>query len=308
MSDWLSNILLAPGISLGSSGSLSDLLKAYLCSFSTGDLHVLMHGRQVRIEASTTHPAQISLVSSLFGPYGRRIMYPMKTKNAFGWRIVYDLGPRFLFLLDSRTRTYAALRMNRTFYFALAGLIDSEGHIGIGAQGHSYAPLVRISNSDLYLVLLILRSLVERGYRGSIQTRTYPDGTHCHDVSLSGKSAIRLLKRLRLRHPEKIEARQIALAYESSPYQARTNYLSFRQRIRLERDACIEEARTTYDRRDEKRLTRRADYDVMLGRAVQMWSDGETIPRIGTTLGRSQRTIYRLLRRNRVGNGKPCEG
>lgn len=286
---------------------LSDTFKAYLCSFSTGDLRVQWHGRKIRVEASSTHPSQIYLVSSLFGGQGRRIEYPIKTQSAFGWRLVHYLSPKFSFLLDSRSRTYAALRAIRTFYIAIAGLIDSEGHIGIGAASHSYSPVVTISNSDLHLIRLILRSLIERGYRASIQTRILSDGTRCYEVYLSGSSATRLLERVKLRHPEKIEAKRIAVASKSDPHGARDAYLTLRKHVNHQRNACVESARTAFESRGDKRLRRRDAYNDTIKLAAQLRSRGESISRIGITLGRSQRTIYRLLRRNLIGKGNSRE-
>ncbi len=287
---------------------LSSSLKAYICSFSTGDLRVQRHGRKIRVESSSTHPAQIYLVHSIFEAHGELIEYPIRTPSAFGWRSVYHLSPKFQFLLDSRKRTYAALRARATFYFAIAGLIDSEGHIGISTASRSYYPVILISNSDLYLVRLILRSLVNRGYRARIQSRILGDGSRIHEVCLSGRSATRLLQRVELHHPEKIQAKRIVLASLSDPRKGRVAYLKLRASINHQRDACVEAAKIAFENRAERRLRRMEAYNDFAKLAAEMKSNGETIPRIGITLGRSQRTIYRLLRRNSVGKRNSEEG
>jgi hypothetical protein len=286
----------------------SDSFKAYLCAFSTGDLRVQRHGRKIRVEASSTHPSQIYLVSSLFHRNGRRIEYPIVTHKAFGWRLVYDLSPKFSFLLDSRKRTYQALRRTKSYYFAIAGLIDSEGHIGISAASHSYSPVVMISNSDTLLIRLIVKSLTKRGYHTWIQTRIYSDGTRCYEVCLRGNSAIRLLQRVKLHHPEKIEAKRIAITSENDPREARDAYLKLRTSIHNQKDACVDAAKIAYENRDEKKLRRKTAYNNLAKLAEQMRSNGVSISVIGISLGRSQRTIYRLLRRNLIGQRNSQEG
>ncbi len=280
---------------------LSYSFRAYLCSFSTGDLRVQRHGRKIRVEASSTHPSQIYLVSSILDKHARRIEYPIKTPSAFGWRLVYYLSPKFHFLLDARKRTYAFLRATKTFYSAIAGLIDSEGHIGIRAKSQSYSPRVAIGNSDLFLIRLIINALIERGYRASIQTRILGEGTRYHEVFLSGRSATRLLKLVNLRHPEKIRAQRIALNSESNRRKARDAYIQLRTQILRERDSCVKAAEIAFENRGERKDQKRRVYDEVIERAAQMQSEGETVSRIGITLGRSQGTIYRMLRRNLVG-------
>lgn len=255
------------------------------------------HGRKIRIEASSTHPSQIYLVSSLFDMHARRIEYPIKTPAAFGWRLVYHLSPKFLFLLDARNRTYTYLQNTRTFYFAIAGLIDSEGHIGIGAESQSYSPRVTMSNSDLYLIRLITKELIERGYRASIQRRILGDGARCYEVFLIGRSATRLLERVVLRHPEKIRAKRIALYSKSDRIEAREAHLQLRVQITQERNYCIAAAKMAYESRDERKAQKMRKYNEIVELAKKMRTEGETTFRIGTTLGRSRRTIYRMLRR-----------
>ncbi len=281
----------------------SDLHHAYLCAFSAGDLHVYSHGRKVRVEASTTHPAQISLISALFGEHARRIMYPMETPEGFAWRIVYDLPTSFDFLLQSRVRTYRALQSTRTFYIAVSGLVDSEGHIGVGgSKGYTSARLT-IANSDIDVIKIVSEQLTQRGYRPGASTKIFADGTRCYEVRLNGKSAIRLLKRLKLRHPEKIEARRIALLSEKNSIEAGDSYVAHRLRIRGERSICVNEAQVAFEHRGERREHRREAFRALIERASELRLEGHSIAETGTTLGRSERTVYRLLRRSRDGKG-----
>ena len=289
------------------SAGVSDLSRAYLASFSAGDFHVYMHGRKVRIEASTTHPAQIELVSSVFERHAHRIMYPIRTPHGFGWRMVYDVGKEFVFLLDSRSLTYEALGKSRTFYFAISGLIDSEGHIGVTSDSEYPTPIIIISNSDLYLICLVLRLLEQRGYRASIQTKTFKDGTKCHELRLGGRSAIRLLKRVHIHHREKREALEIILANQNDLPRARWEYLKLRKRIREERDACAESAKIAFQNRGERKLQKRFAYEEISKSAKSMHEQGLRISKIAIALGKSERTIYRYLGRRLDGEGTSPE-
>ena len=55
-------------------GSEED--RAYLLGLARGDLNVAPHGRAIRVKTSSTHPAMIDLVTSLFAPYGPIRVYP----------------------------------------------------------------------------------------------------------------------------------------------------------------------------------------------------------------------------------------
>jgi hypothetical protein len=143
--------------------------------------------------------------------------------------------------------------------------------------------------------------LLERGYGVWIQSRTYVDGKRGYEIGLSGNSALRLLNRLVLRHPEKIRARQIALLSETNPQEARDSYLFHRRQVLQERDAFVEDARNSYLNRNQRKLERRNNFEVLVKRAAQLRLGGKRISEIGTTLGRSERTVYRLLRRCRFG-------
>lgn len=271
--------------------------RTYLSAFATGDLRASLHGRKVRIEASSTHPAQLDLVSRLFGHHGGRMVYPIETPGGWAWRVVYDLGPAFSFLLDARSRTYAALRSRRLFYVAMAGLIDSEGHIGIRKSGPRFRTVVTVTNSDTRLIKLIVGGLLARGYRVSVQRFGPTNSVPRCEVFVYGKAALRLLNKLSLRHREKIEARDAVLHSREAPQKARYDYVQLRLKIRRERDLCVEEARIAFLQRDSRRLERVNTYVKFARTALAMRLTGWSIHQIGISLGRSERTVYRLLRR-----------
>ena len=271
--------------------------QVYLSAFTTGDLRVSLHGRRVRVEASSAHPAQLELVGRFFDPYRKRIAYPIETPRGWAWRFVYDLGPAFSFLLDARSRTYAALRSKRQFYVAMAGLIDSEGHVGLLKSGSRIRPVIAVSNSDTKLIKLIAGSLLARGYHVSVQRFRPLDSVPQSEVFLYGKSAIRLSNKLILRHREKIEARDIVVHSLETPQKAHSKYLQLRRRIKHERNLCVQDARRAYLQRGLRRRERVDAYVEFAETALDLRLAGKSIQEIGISLERSERTVYRLLRR-----------
>jgi hypothetical protein len=278
-------------------GSEGRFERAYLLGFAFGDLHTYERGRKIRVEASSTHPSQLSLVARIFSPYAREIRYPIKTPQAYGWRVVYDLDPKFSFLLDLRAPTYESLRKPWSFYKILSGLVDAEGHIGCRLKGKYVAVVLKISNSDEKLIELLVDGLISRRYRVSVQTRVEGDEMPRYQISVNGTAAVRLLKRLDLRHQEKVEARTIAIESQRNKSSAILEYAALRLRIKKERDQCVEEARVAFAKRGERESRKTAVYIELAVKAGLLRSKGVSIRAIGKSLGKSERTVYRLLRR-----------
>ncbi len=270
--------------------------RAYLCAFTTGDLHLLKHWRKIRVEASTTHPAQLRLISSLFGSEGQEIRYPIRTPRSFGWRQVHHLSNRFSFLLESRAKTLDALQSTRTFYAALAGIVDSEGHVGIRRAHFRPTPVVTISNADSLLVRTISSMLTRRGYIPSAEVTRLENGSRMFQIFVNGLSAVRLPRRLTLHHDEKAAAKDIVLSFPGNPERAHSKYSALRIGIRRSRDECVREAKLEYMYRNEKKLQKIAAMRSLREAARKLKSAGKTTTQIATSLGRSGRSAYRLLK------------
>jgi hypothetical protein len=104
--------------------------KAYLLGFCRGDLNVKSHGRAIRVRTSSTHPAMIELVTSLFAPHGPVRVSPRFSKLVgFEWTVEGELNTTFAFLLNERywTPDYNLSRSLTVNY--LAGLFDAEGSV-----------------------------------------------------------------------------------------------------------------------------------------------------------------------------------
>jgi hypothetical protein len=104
--------------------------KAYLMGMRYGDLHVVRHGRAIRVRVSTTHPAMAELFESVFSPYGYVHRYPREAKLVgYEWTLECDLDSSFEFLLQKASVLEPQLMPEQEFVAFLAGLFDAEGSI-----------------------------------------------------------------------------------------------------------------------------------------------------------------------------------
>src|SRR3989344_1053923 len=111
-----------------------DLIeKAYLLGLRTGDFHAKRVKKCVRVQTSTTHPAQYEMVCQSFGKYGepRRYLY----KNAVHgpeWFIYVDLHPSFEFLVQKPERIPSEIMKDHDTFFAfLAAYADCEVNLNL---------------------------------------------------------------------------------------------------------------------------------------------------------------------------------
>jgi hypothetical protein len=111
-------------------------MKTYLSYFATGDLHSYWHGTKVRLEGTTTHPAQIRLTFDLLGSYCKPMVYAVRNPpyftewSKYAWRVVFDLDESFKFLISlPKEVNDGILNNDESFYAALGGFSDAEGFI-----------------------------------------------------------------------------------------------------------------------------------------------------------------------------------
>lgn len=123
------------------SGSLME--KAYLIGFRLGDLRVMPAKLQIQANCSTSAPAQVQLIKSLFSKYTH--VNISRNRVLKGKRITEMcclLNASFGFLLPKRDRIESWILRNKKFFFAfLAGYIDAEGHIFVRLYKNSKTPI-----------------------------------------------------------------------------------------------------------------------------------------------------------------------
>jgi hypothetical protein len=183
--------------------------RAYLLGFARGDLNVVQHGRAIRVRTSSTHPAMIDLVTSLFAPHGPVRIYPHYSQLVgYEWSIESELDQTFEFLLREKLSTprLGLTSLTRKVCAAyLAGIFDAEGSLWV--TGSSFTPQLSIANKDVDLLNWSASFLEEIGLT---PWTGRPDKNGVSRVALyRGEEVTRLLLTLPIRHPEKKARRKI---------------------------------------------------------------------------------------------------
>lgn len=190
-----------------------DIEKAYLMGLRYGDLHVVRHGRAIRVRLSTTHPAMADLFESLFSPFAHVLRYPRRAKLVgYEWSLECDLSRSFEFLLTKPSISELRLLNNRMFVAFLAGLFDAEGSVLMHKKGEHYDPEVTISNSDRDLIEFLFVRIRQLGFSAHQQwAKQRMERKGIHGNSVTGRVTIwkfgevqEFLRVVPLRHREKV--------------------------------------------------------------------------------------------------------
>lgn len=202
--------------------------RGYLLGLRAGDLYAVAHGQSVRAVISTTHPAMVALMHSIFDKYGavKTIPKPLPD-SAFEWEVYAYLHPSFGFLCDKAARPSGA------FLSFFAGFFDSEGTISIGPQHKSKTTSVRLDldNCDLPLLSWCFDELAKLGYHPTMLNHPIrrkgtvvgygPYGSDFWRLSIMRKSdALKLLSALPLRHGERLAMKELALRLHMMPWES----------------------------------------------------------------------------------------
>jgi len=276
--------------------SFSRVEKTYLSFFATGDLNVQAHGRKTRAVVSTTHPAMLEHVLDTFGPYRRNYLYPATNPSGYGWRLACDLPTEFEFL---RTKALVAPEIlpssSKEFVEGLSGFGDAEGHVGLSRSGKWARGRFKVSNRAPHIIWSFNEGLGSMGFRSRVYVST-KNGASQYELEITGDDAIVRLPMLRLRHPEKVAAKQLVLRYHGSPWgRAEKAYQGFRDRITRQRDEFVKLAEIAYKIWPLRKAQRDDRLKRRVSEANTMRTNGFEIRRIVELLGCSERTVYRYL-------------
>jgi hypothetical protein len=234
--------------------------KAYLIGLRCGDLHVVRHGRAVRVRLSTTHPAMIELFRGLFSRHGPIYQYPKKSDlTGYEWCLDCDLDESFEFLLDPQEELDHVLSSEELFVAFLAGFFDAEGSVYFHKKRNGGGFEFSLTNLNEVLLHRIEERLVKDGYSpklrrfSQIPSRGVVNGgEYIFRLSLWRYQEVRqILTGLPLRHGEKLAKRELAL---SLAYRARKSerqalieqWKELREGIRRERDSCVKQAEMAF--------------------------------------------------------------
>jgi hypothetical protein len=187
--------------------------RAYLMGLRYGDLHVVEHGRAIRVRVSTTHPAMANLFESLFSPYGVVHRYPRRAKLVgFEWTLECDLDKSFEFLLQKATpKQLMALSREESISF-LAGLFDAEGSIVLHNKRGRHNPEATISNTKEIILQYSTKILLSMGFHCKTTWRDQAENRGgITGYSRKGQLVLwrfldvqKMLGMLPIRHPERL--------------------------------------------------------------------------------------------------------
>jgi hypothetical protein len=237
-----------------------DVEKAYLMGLRYGGLHVVRHGRAIRVRVSTTHPAMADLFENLFSPYGHVLRYPRRAQLVeYEWNLECDLDQSFSFLLSKPSPVVLEHFSRDEFLAFFAGVFDAEGTIYLHRKRFGAGFELCLTNRDLSLLGVISKRLATSGYHPVIDSRTqgpfrlgyYKEG-EVSRVSIVRKVEVcGLLSDVRLRHQEKIRKRNFVLKCfcgvdTRMGMTEFRNWLALAKEIRDEIDRFVAEAERLY--------------------------------------------------------------
>jgi len=243
------------------------LEKAYLMGLRYGDLHVVKHGRAVRLRVSTTHPAMASLFELVFSSHGHVSRYPRRAKLVgYEWTLECDLDSSFGFLLHKPSIAELEGLSREEGLAFLAGLFDAEGTTYLHRKRGWCNPEVAFANTEEPLLEFVLKCLNRLGYYSKVEFTDQPT----ERMGVSGPSRIGhlrvwrfndvqdLLQLLPIRHPERLEKRQLVLSAiyrgnKADNLALLEKWTALKDRIKTEREAFIESARDAIEGSDNKR-------------------------------------------------------
>lgn len=236
----------------------SEFEKAYLMGLRLGDLNIQLHRRQILARTSTSHPAMLELFNNIFQKYSHVHQFPMfnpKKKPHFDWQIYALLDESFKFLLEKVVPENAITNENR-FYAFLAGYTDAEGCILITPNTDGLRFYFQVASEDSKTLSIIANKLKEAGYRftlriavkkGESYGRRYKKDYWALRIATKA-DVIKLLKRLELRHREKIKWKELVLKMckVKKWSEVREEIAGFRKSIQDEVNKCVMEAKEKF--------------------------------------------------------------
>lgn len=209
----------------------TELEMAYLRGFSKGDLNVAKVSEvSLFVSTTTTHRAFSSLFQTLFSRYGHVYHYPIRDDlGRFKWKVAVRLDRSFDFLLSTSVhRTILNLSTPSLSASWLAGLVDTDGNVGMVQSGDYARCRIGISSSSVSLLRGIVRMMRIDGYTFDGPYRTAERGyttkefdivynrDHWVIILQRNEETKRILASLPLMHTEKVAMKELILRTRSA--------------------------------------------------------------------------------------------
>ena len=200
---------------------LSIREKAYLYGLVLGDLTpVRKSDYTLKLITHSTHKMFMDLLQITFEKYGPTNFKETKNKNMFRFQSHLDLES-FSFLLNSKQENIPEWINEENFFEFLAGFIDSDGSVMLKRAGKNIFYSIRLFGQNLNLLSQIKEMLMNLGYVSSIHLNhkkgdtSYKNGImfrynkDYYILETRKSHAIELLKKIPIRHKEKIMKREL---------------------------------------------------------------------------------------------------
>lgn len=202
------------------------------------------HHKQIRVQTSPTHPAQIRTFGDNFGRYGHIGLTPgyIKRDHRYYWNVYIDLNSSFEFLIVYKGNPIAFLAETTDDVYEIvriASLTDAEGWVGIDINEGYPRPNLSISNNN--------KQLLERA-QGNIGG-SIGRNNKGYKLQLTWRQAVEALRKLPIRHEEKTAAKEIILHHADKGgigLEAVGEYRELRRKIDEEVRICTMQARLEF--------------------------------------------------------------
>lgn len=201
--------------------------KAYLTGFRLGDLNVSKVRRLIQVRCSTTKENQITLIKSLFMPYGYVHVWKAKRGTL---EVVTLLNTSFTFLLPKSDSVEKWITDDTNIFLSfLAGYSDAEGSYYLRKpyfrSGKLQWPIFEIQTYDKNIISFIHKKLLDIGVEnkltmsragGYVDKRGIKTNKDCWRVSICKKQALwNFIKLIEPFHKHEDKLKSLTLAKEN---------------------------------------------------------------------------------------------
>ena len=242
------------------------------------DLSAQWHGKRVRMQIGTTHPAMLKLFRTLFNKYAHIGMSSYcRKKKTFQWHVHADLDVSFSFLMKKpRSVETEIFEKDSLFLAFLAGYVDAEGSFIISHSYNSIRFIFRVCSQNVGVLRGIYKKLLEIGYRPALileaKKGTKKGFSKLNEdywrLELCRKhEVLQLVQSLPIKHQEKERMRQLMLEIRDAARwsDVRDGVRALHAEIDNEVKQCTEEAASVYHQnhvavRDRMKFKRASQY------------------------------------------------
>ncbi len=226
--------------------------KAFLLGLRAGDFHAKWVKKCIRIQTSTTHPAQFDLLKRSLEKYGESRKYLYKNApNGPEWFIYVDLHHSFEFIVAKPDSISSWILNDDQLFFAfLAAYSDCEGNWHVTKSHERFVRVTfRLRTCDKQILEQIQNKLVQLGFhpilyldrksgtKAGAAYGAYNDNLYALIIGQKVE-ALRLINRVLpfSKHQEKLDKMQHILNHSDSKFDRFTlGWSSIKDKIRKEK-------------------------------------------------------------------------